>query len=101
MRILLADIAPVVASSIVMLTVPNAPPKTILPLAVLATTVVVVAPTNGRTVIVPVYPLRSNGTLSILIVNKKLNVVAWLQTKLYLALKLRSLSVLVQQLNQR
>jgi|688.fasta_scaffold727482_1 hypothetical protein len=46
--------APVVVASIFTVTDPSNPPKVILPLAVLATTVVVVAPTNGRTVITAV-----------------------------------------------
>jgi len=46
--------APVVAELSVTVTRPFAESKTIAPLAVDATTVVVEAPTNGRTVIVPV-----------------------------------------------
>jgi hypothetical protein len=46
--------APVVVALIVTVTLPLAESKTIKPLAVDATTVVVDAPTNGRTVIVPV-----------------------------------------------
>ena len=49
-----AGISPVVVASIVTLIRPVSGVRTIRPLAVLATTVVVVAPTNGRTVIVPV-----------------------------------------------
>lgn len=62
--------------------------KTILPLAVVASSVVDVAPAKGRTVIVAVYPVKFQGVeapvlgLVLLIVNWKLNVVACGQTKL-------------------
>jgi hypothetical protein len=76
----------------------------IRPLVFVATTVVVVAPANGLTVIVAEYVERFQGVDPLVVLfrtwNWKLKVVAWSQTKLYLALKIRLLGEQPLQVGQ-